>query len=179
MHKNSGNCSSFLFSCMHDSWVWNISFCSFPFMLTAIFVPISFPMPTCLIHAAFDLWRIVKKNKLSFLISLRNIFIWGNVFFVREYTSELYYFTYAYSIHTQCTCGLWDVKQMIFVHDYLKLMDKIWPLSALHLHHRRTSTNDRSRQVTTTHCLHTEQQFCFLSQSTIIVCTVNNLEAIR
>ena len=52
---------------------------------------------------------------------------------------------------TQWTCGLWDVKQMIFVHDYLKLMDKIWPLSALHLHHRRTSTNDRSKQVT--HCL--------------------------
>ena len=65
----------FLFTYVHVSLVWNISFCSFPFMVTAIFVPISFPMPTCLIHAAFDLWRIVKKNKLSFLIFFRNIFI--------------------------------------------------------------------------------------------------------
>ena len=166
---------------MHDSWVWNISFCSFPFMVTAIFVPISFPMPTCLIHAAFDLWRIVKKNKLSFLIFLRNIFIWGNVF-VREYTSELYYFTYAYSIHTQCTCGLWDVKQMIFVHDYLKLMDKIWPLSTLHLHHHRhdrpttqhresnehqQTTIDRSKLLLIAYTI--QQFFCFLSQSTVTV----------
>ena len=108
-------------------------------MVTAIFVPISFPMPTCLIHAAFDSWRIVKKTKLILK---------------RFHTRILDCISsHMHSTHSlKCTCGLWDVKQMIFVHDYLKLMDKIWPLSALHLHHRRTSTNDRLRQVT--HCLH-------------------------
>ena len=134
-------------------------------MVTAIFVPISFPMPTCLIHAVFDLWRIVKKNKLSLILKC---------FYTRIYTSELYEFMYAY-IH--CTCGLWDVKQMIFVHDYLKLMDKIWPLSALHLHHRRTSTNDRSRKaelLISSSSYHCTTILLSILQSHIIVYTVNH-----
>ena len=69
------------------------------------------------------------------------------------------------------------MKQMIFVHDYLKLMDKIWPLSALHLHHRRTSTNDRSRKAELLISSSSYQCTTILLsilQSHIIVYTVNH-----
>ena len=83
-----------------------------------------------------------------------------------------------FSPFIQCTCGgLWDVKQMIFVHDYLKLMDKIWPLSALHLHHRRTSTNDRSRKaelLISSSSYHCTTILLSILQSHIIVYTVNH-----
>ena len=69
------------------------------------------------------------------------------------------------------------MKQMIFVHDYLKLMDKIWPLSALHLHHRRTSTNDRSRKaelLISSSSYHCTTFLLSILQSHIIVYTVNH-----
>ena len=120
------------------------------------FVPISLPMPTCLIHAVFDLWRIKINKELAFFIFEEYFYLkYGKT---RLHFQKMYFWLVLLQIcinhshtHSQWTCGLWDVKQMIFVHDYLKLMDKIWPLSALHLHHRRTSTNDISKQVA--HCL--------------------------
>ena len=69
------------------------------------------------------------------------------------------------------------MKQMIFVHDYLKLMDKIWPLSALHLHHRRTSTNDRSRKaelLISSSSYHCTTILLSILRSHIIVYTVNH-----
>ena len=145
-------------------------------------MPISLPMPTCLIHAVFDLWRIKINEKLAFLIFEDRSYLEYEK--TRLQFQKMYFWIVLLQIcinhshtHSQWTCGLWDVKQMIFVHDYLKLMDKIWPLSALHLHHRRTSTNDRSRKaelLISSSSYHCTTILLSILQSHIIVYTVNH-----
>ena len=118
----------------------------------------------CLIYDV--LWKRTNSRSSSSSIWLKNIF-WGNIFIQNIYLNCIT--SHMHKLHsTMNMYRLWDVKQMICVHDYLKLMDKIWPLSALHLHHRRTSTNDRSRTAELL-ILYTVQQFCFLSQFTAIL----------